>query len=179
MKQYFCYRTFKETYQLKLWPGWKATIIKAHSLLILWTAVQTEILLSSQFPESKELLCMSQTPITRWLWSQPRSVGNNRQELLLLPLRTNGVNTLWGRKGFGWRRGASRYRAFVREKEPQCSTRNEREEVSMDYRVGLLPPNVPKALQPIFRKAWKNRLHMVTNLYGKQETYIWGRETCP
>lgn len=117
MKQYFCYRTFKETYQLKLWPGWKATIIKAHSLLILWTAVQTEILLSSQFPESKELLCMSQTPITRWLWSQPRSVGNNRQELLLLPLGTNGVNTLWGRKGFGWRRGASRYRAFVHERK--------------------------------------------------------------
>lgn len=32
-------------------------------------------------PQDKGLMCVSQTLIARWLWSQPRAVGNKRQEL--------------------------------------------------------------------------------------------------
>ena len=37
---------------------------------------------------------------------------------------------------------------------------------------GSGPPKTAEALLPIFRKVWKNRPCMITNLHRKQETYI-------
>lgn len=51
---------------------------KPHFLIILWTVVQSEILLNSQFPKDKGMMCMSQILMTGWLWSQPRTVYKNR-----------------------------------------------------------------------------------------------------
>lgn len=35
VEHHFCYQTFKESYHLKLWPGWKITMTKANCLVTL------------------------------------------------------------------------------------------------------------------------------------------------
>lgn len=42
--KYFCYWTCKESYGPKLQPEWEITMIKAHSLMTLWTVIQNKIL---------------------------------------------------------------------------------------------------------------------------------------
>lgn len=50
----------------------------------------------------------------------------------------------------------------------------------LDNEIGTTkdPQRGHKALLPFSRKPQKNRLHMATNSHGKQETSLWGGETC-
>lgn len=123
-------------------------------------------------------MCMSQTPITTWLWSQTsalrkkqtRIVGCN-QGLLVLTCREKQDLAGEGRPGGG-------KAALFNGKEPQHSTVQVQEwgqEVGMGFNVGLGTPKVPKAIS---RKVWKNGLCMITNLHRKWQASLWGGETC-